>query len=710
MSADLTLKISGMRCAGCVAVVEKNLRQCPGVRAVSVNLLNNCALVVLDPQIDRAEGQKAVIAAVRSAGFGAEIVDQPQAIQPEPQLGWQFLASLLLLGTGAGSHLLPGGHAQPLYGLLLGVCGWQVWWDGLNHLGRGHPNMHSLVSLGMVGAVANCLLAGHALWGETLFLLGFVLLGECLLSLVKRRSQFQIQALLQLQPQIARKLTPQGAVLIPSAGIAVGDELLVLAGEAIPTDGVVVAGHSLVNEAMLTGEATPVEKTVGMQVTGATINLAEPLTVRAERVGAETTWAKLVALVAQAQMTKAPIQRLVDRVSAYFVWGVISLALLTCGVWCWLVPAQHNWLIALKMGVSVLVVACPCALGLAVPTAIAIGIGLAARRGIVIKGVDVLEKLAQVQILLLDKTGTLTTGKPVVTEVIPCHGMTKAELLQIAVSAEQVSNHPIATAIRQAISSVELLPLQTSQVHLGKGVEATLADGRQVKIGAPSWVNAPLGSCAEQVKIWQEQAQTVVAVTIDGTLAGIMAVQDQLQPKAVEVIHALKDMGLAVAMVTGDQQTTAQQVAQVLGIDQVWAEVTPAGKAELVRTLQKQGKRVAMVGDGINDAPALAQADVGIAVGSGLDIAIETADIVLLAHSELTALHQAIQLGMATWRKIYQNLGWAFVYNLITLPIAAGVFSAWGISFSPALAALTMAFSSVSVVLNSLSLVWTLPI
>jgi heavy metal translocating P-type ATPase len=417
-----------------------------------------------------------------------------------------------------------------------------------------------------------------------------------------------------------------------------------------------------------------------------------------------------VALVEQAQMGKAPMQRLVDRVSAYFVWGVMAVAIVTCGVWCWLVHDHQDWLMALRMGVGVLVVACPCALGLATPTAIAMGTGLAAKRGIVIKGAEVLEQISQLDMVIFDKTGTLTHGKPQVTDLIPAEGISPAELIQLAASAEAQSNHPLGRAILQAMDAHQTpLTIVSSTNHVGGGVESLLADGRLVKVGSDRWLNLDLPDLVKQhCQELQKAGKTTVSVAVNQQWMGTIALQDQLKPDAQQTINQLEAMGLTTAMITGDRAATAQAIAQNLGIKHCWAETTPEGKSALVAKLQQQGKRVAMVGDGINDAPALAQADVGIAVGSGLDIALETASVVLMSQSELTSLVTALKLGQATFRKIYQNLGWAFAYNLISVPIAAGALSPWGITLTPAIAALGMAFSSVSVVLNSLSLGWLL--
>ncbi len=724
-SANLRIDIQGMRCAGCVSAIERELRGTGRFAGVSVDLLTEQAIIAFDPQQSPAEVAQQALEAIARAGFQGRIAETATGKEEHHgQRVWQmvYCALLLVLAmVGHGWHWEHDAQWSQFYWLeatvLLAVAGWQVWEDGIQAFWRCAPNMHSLVTLGSLGAYLSSAIAllkpewgWHSYLSEVLLLLSFVLLGQIILDWAKANTAREITAVLKRQPQIAHKITDEGTVDIPAIAVQKGDRLLVKAGEAIPTDGVVEEGSTTVDESMITGEAMPVPKTVGDQVYGATLNLSDRLVITASHLPADTLWSKIIRLVQQAQLSKAPIHHLVDAVSAYFVWGVVLLALITCVIWCYWAEDKHHMLMGIQHAIAVLVVACPCALGLAMPTAIAVGLGLGAQQGILIKSAEVLERIPQINAVVFDKTGTLTQGKPQVCHIVPYGDITPEQLLQWCASAEAGEGHIWAQGIVQAAiaRNLELIPLQHSQHYPGAGLTAQLANDIYLQIGTEAWLGQGVAippahrQLAEQ---YAQQGKTTVFVAQSGVYVGLLALRDQPKPGAQQVIAQLHKMGLAVYLLTGDRQTTAHVIAQELGIapERVIAEVKPADKAQAVKNLQLQGYRVAMVGDGINDAPALATADVGIAMGSGTDVAIVTADIVLLGR-HLESVPRSLRLGKATFAKIYQNLYWAFAYNTLSLPIAAGALSFAGITLSPAIAALAMAGSSISVVLNSLSL------
>jgi Cu2+-exporting ATPase len=725
-TANLRIDIKGMRCAGCVAAIERELRQNNQFAGVSVDLLTEQAIIAIDPQLNRAELAQQAIAVIAKAGFQGQIA-QSAAVESSDNSAqfWQIGKCVLLIGLALAGHGWHWEHNSALLHqywiwstVLLVSAGWEVWKDGLLAFGRGAPNMNSLVTLGALGSYISSAIAvlkpewgWHSYLSEVLFLLGFVLLGQVILDWAKANTAREIKALLKRQPQIAHKITDNGTVDIPAIAVQIGDRLLVKAGEAIPTDGIVLEGTTAVDEAMLTGESMPVTKSEGDRVFGATLNLTNRLVMTASHLAVDTVFSKIVSLVQRAQMSKAPIHSLVDRVSAYFVWGVLILALVTCLTWCHLLGA-HDMLFGIQMAIAVLVVACPCALGLAMPTAITVGLGIGAKQGILIKGAEVLEVIPQVNAVVFDKTGTLTQGKPQVCDIVPYGDIAAEDLLQWCASAESAEGHILAQAIvQEAIArNLEVIPIHTSQTYPGCGITAQLINHQDIQLGTEAWLGERVAippECSQLAEELAQQGKTPIFVACSGEYAGLLALRDQPKPQAKLVIDKLARMGLQVYLLTGDRQTTAHVIARELGInpDQVIAEVKPDGKAQAIKDLQLQGYKVAMVGDGINDAPALAVADVSIAMGSGMDVAIATADIVLLArHNDLEGVPCSLQLGKATFRKIYQNLYWAFAYNTLSLPIAAGALSFAGITLTPAIAALAMAGSSISVVLNSLSL------
>jgi P-type Cu2+ transporter len=753
--AATTLSIQGMKCAGCVSVVEKRLLACAGVNAATVNLLTEKATVVHDAGIDRAELTANMTAAIATAGFVAQVQERqsskllavaaPSASQP----GLDIFLALTLIFLALIGHLGPMGvlklpilsnmyaHAV-IATIALLIPGREIWWDGLKGLWYRAPNMNSLVGIGTLSAYTASMVAllvpdlgWHCFFEEPVMLLGFVLLGRSLEQRARRRASEAIRSLMQLQPPTARVLVGDTQVpmqvSIAVEDLQIGDRLLVLPGEKIPIDGEVIAGTSDVNEAMLTGESLPVTKQVGARVTGATLNLTGAITVEVMQTAEQTTLARIISLVEEAQASKAPIQHLADRVAGYFAYAVITIAALTLLYW-WAISGSEL-VFSLKNAIAVLVVACPCALGLATPSAIMVGTGMGAERGILIKGGASLEKVQNLTAVMFDKTGTLTTGKPSVTDVIPAdvsgqvaqqdQDRLRLNLLQWAASAEFCANHALGDAI---VAEAEKLNLkfeasENCQLISGGGVKTDFKD-RTILAGNQSWLQA------EGVDIdhcWLESAANLarsgktpifVAMQLRNSnnlqFLGTIAIQDTLKPEAASVVRELQEMGLQVWMLTGDRHETARAIAAQLNLspDRVIADVKPDGKAAAIRKLQAQGMRVAMVGDGVNDAPALACAEVGIALSSGTDVAIETADIVLMRQG-ITDVVAAIKLSRATFAKIRQNLFWAFAYNTLSIPIAAGIlYPQFGILMNPMMAGLAMAFSSVSVVLSSLSLRW----
>ena len=537
-----------------------------------------------------------------------------------------------------------------------------------------------------------------------------VLLGQMLELRARERTSGAIRALLGLAPKTARRITGHGDEDVAIDAIAVGDLLRVRPGEKIPVDGVVTEGRSAVDESMVTGESMSVSKAEGARVIGGTVNQSGGLILRAERVGRDTMLARIVDMVARAQRSRAPIQRLADRVAGWFVPAVIAAALLAFAAWMLFGP-EPRFTFGLVAAVTVLIIACPCALGLATPMSIMVGIGRGAHSGILIRDAEALEQFERIDTIVLDKTGTLTEGKPRVTDIIPAAGFEENQLLRLAASVERGSEHPLAQAILHEARDRKLNPGEAADFTSasGKGVTGAV-DGKVVALGNATLmselniVTRDLDSAAETAR---QNGATVIFVTIDGRAAGIIAIADPVKRSAREALQALRQHGLRIVMLTGDNPTTARAVAQILGIDEVEAGVLPERKSEVVQRLRAKGRRVAMVGDGVNDAPALAAADVGIAMGGGTDVAIESAGVTLLT-GDLMGLVRARRLSVATMRNIRQNLAFAFLYNAAGVPIAAGVlYPAFGILLSPMVGAAAMALSSVSVIANALRLART---
>ncbi len=744
-----------MKCAGCVALVEKRLLACPGVSAATVNLLTEKATVVHDAEVERSAFVTSMTEAIASAGFVAQLQERRQiklqevADDKQNRAALDIFLALALIGLAVLGHLGPMGiiklpvlsnmyaHAA-IATLALLIPGRQIWWDGLKGFWYRAPNMNSLVGMGTLAAYTASMtallmpkLGWHCFFEEPVMLLGFVLLGRSLEQRARRRAAEAISSLMQLQPPTARLLVGRAEPPIQASvaveDLQIGDRILVLPGEKIPIDGKVIAGNSSVDEAMLTGESLPAVKQEGARVTGATLNLTGAITVEVMQTAEQTTLARIISLVEEAQASKAPIQYLADRVAGYFAYTVMAIASLTFLFW-W-VLGERELVFSLKNAISVLVIACPCALGLATPSAIMVGTGMGAERGILIKGGASLEKVHNLTAVMFDKTGTLTEGKPRVTDIVPAldsHASERSarslELLKWAASSEACANHVLGAAIVAEAEQHDLVLEMAKDCQLisGGGVKAEFCD-RRIWVGNQTWLQS------EGVNIdnsWQERANNladdgktpVFVAQVFGSeqnpqlpeLLGAIAIRDTLKPEAISVVKTLQDMGLQVWMLTGDRHAAARAIAAQanLPLERVIADVKPDGKAAAIRQLQSQGQRVAMVGDGVNDAPALACAEVGIALSSGTDVAISTADIVLM-RQDITDVVNAIALSRATFSKIRQNLFWAFAYNTIGIPIAAGIlYPQFGILMNPMMAGMAMAFSSVSVVVSSLSLRW----
>ncbi len=607
-------------------------------------------------------------------------------------------------------------------------CGWPFLVRGWNSLRSWNLNMFTLIGLGVGVSYLYSLgaLIASVAWANNIpatlqaadgsvnlyfepaaVITTLVLLGQLLELKARSRTSSALKALLGLAPKTARMVLPDGSEEDrPLEAVAVGDTLRVRPGEKVPVDGVVIDGASSVDESMVTGEPLPVEKIAGRQVTGGTVNATGSFRMRAERVGSETLLSQIVQMVSAAQRTRAPIQRLADRAAGWFVPTVVVIAVVTAIIWALWGPEPHL-AHALVNGVAVLIIACPCALGLATPMSIMVGTGRGAQSGVLVRNAEALERLSEVTILVVDKTGTLTEGKPQLTKIETVGNLAENEVLRLVASLEQASEHPLAGAILRAAKERQLwlAPATAFQSATGKGAQAEV-DGKAVVIGNAAQMEAasiPLGAAKERADAMQREGTTVLFAAVDGTLAALLGVSDPIKPSAVEAMRQLHRDGLRVVMLTGDTRTTAEAVARQLGIDQVEAGVLPQQKAQIIQRLQTEGK-VAMAGDGINDAPALAQADVGIAMGTGTDVAIESAGIVLVK-GDLRGILRARNLSRATMRNIRENLWFAFLYNSLGVPIAAGVlYPFFGLLLSPMIASAAMTMSSVSVISNALRL------
>jgi Cu+-exporting ATPase len=579
-------------------------------------------------------------------------------------------------------------------------------------LGTGVAYLYSVIATVVPGLFPDVFRGAHGMvpvyFEAAAVIVTLVLLGQVLELRARSHTSDAIKALLNLAPKTARRLTPDGTEAdVPVESIQAGDRLRVRPGERIPTDGVVLDGTSAVDESMITGESMPVEKVASSPVTGGTVNGTGGLVITAERVGRDTLLAQIVRMVSEAQRSRAPIQQLADVVSGWFVPAVVAIAVLTFVIWAWIGP-EPRLVYALVNAVAVLIIACPCALGLATPMSIMVGVGRGAQAGVLIKNAEVLETVEKVDTLIVDKTGTLTEGKPTLVSVVPAQGGSEQDLLRLAGSLERASEHPLAHAIVNGAKERKA-PLEQAnnfQSKTGKGVTGQIG-GRQVALGNQALMEelkVSVQELAEPAERLRHEGQTVMFVAVDGQPAGLLGVADPIKASTPEAMQLLRRAGIQVVMVTGDNRTTAQAVAKQLGLDQVQAEVLPEQKGEIVKALQAKGHVVAMAGDGVNDAPALAQANVGIAMGTGTDVAMESAGATLVK-GDLRGIARLRRLSQATMRNIRQNLFFAFIYNVLGVPVAAGVlYPVFGILLSPIIAGAAMSFSSVSVIGNALRL------
>ena len=742
MSEKKEYKLSGMTCAACAMTVEMAVKDLETVEEVSVNLATERLSLLPKAGFDSQQ----VLDAVAEAGYQAEekgknkpsdvseeAVIKAQKLQKKKQeLLILLITALPLLYISMGSmvglplpsfldhmtHPLVFVLSQLLLTLSAVWIGRGFYQRGFRNLIKQHPNMDSLIAVGTSAAffyslysVSQVFLGHHAFVHQLYFesvavIISLVLLGKYLESSAKGRTSQAIQSLLELVPSQATVIRYGEAVTIDTEDIRVGDIIRIKPGERMPVDGLVTEGQTFVDESMMTGESVPIEKKVGDTITSATINQNGSIDYQATRVGSDTTLAQIVRLVEEAQGSKAPIAALADKISLYFVPIVLSLATLSAFGWYFL--AGESLSFSLLIFIAVLVIACPCALGLATPTAIMVGTGKGAENGILIKSGQALEAAYQLDTIVLDKTGTITVGKPSLTDLLPLSAFNRSDLLQLLASAEQHSEHPLAQAILAAAEEegLDLLPVSHFEAIVGRGLLAQV-EGRQILVGNESLMkekNIDSSAFQEQLLELSQEGKTAMFVAIDGQLAGILAVADEMKSSSLSAVQELQSMGLEVIMLTGDREETATAIAQKAEIQKVIAGVLPDGKATAIKNLQEAEKKLAMVGDGINDAPALVQADVGIAIGSGADVAIESADVVLM-HSDLQDVVKAIKLSQATIRNIKENLFWAFAYNTLGIPIAMGVLHLFGGPLlNPMLAGLAMSLSSVSVVANALRL------
>jgi cation-transporting ATPase V/Cu+-exporting ATPase len=709
----LDFEVEGMTCGSCAARVQRVLGRQPGVASAEVNFATGKARVAASDAVE----VEALQAAVERIGYRIEPVGSGGKADAEAQaeVAWRrrLLVAVPLALALVALALLPGKVMETSSGRLAALVlatpvqfwvGWPFLREAARRARRRTANMDTLIAMGTLAAygfsVAQLATGGMDLYFEAAaVIITFLVLGRYFEARAKGRAGQAIRALLELGAKEARVVRDDQEVMVPVEQVVAGDLLRIRPGEKVPADGEVIAGASAVDESMLTGESVPVDKAVGDPVTGATVNTSGVLTVRATRVGAETALAQIVRLVEDAQASKGQIQRLADRVAGVFVPVVIAIALATLAGWTLLGGDPQAGLVA---AVAVLIIACPCALGLATPTAIMVGTGRGAELGVLIKGVEVLEQTRRITTVVFDKTGTLTRGQMALTDAVPAAGLDEDELLARAGAVEADSEHPIgqaiATAARQRAGT---LPQATGfQALAGRGARAEVDDatvwvGRgKLMADAGLLLPAAMEDAAEQL---EQDGKTAVLAGWEGEVRGVLAVADTLKDDAAELVARLHAMGLEVAMLTGDNARTAQAIADRVGIDRVLAEVLPDDKVGEVARLQREGRVVAMVGDGINDAPALVQADLGIAIGTGTDVAIEASDLTLL-RGDLAGVATAIELSRRTYRTIVQNLGWAFGYNVAAIPLAA-----LGL-LSPIVAGAAMALSSVSVVGNSLRL------
>jgi P-type Cu+ transporter len=737
-----TFPVIGMTCASCVARVESALSEVPGVISAVVNLASEKATVEYLETTSAGDLRRAVKDAGYELGPESEALSDVTAVAKremnKTRIRFIFAAvtAAIIMGLSFGPTFPGSPWIQ--WALATPVQFWAGWrfykgmWGALKHrtadmntlivVGTSAAYIYSVIAILFPGLFTSGGLTAHLYFDTAAAIIALILLGRFLEARARGQTSEAIKKLIGLQPKTAKIIDNGEEREIPVEDVEVGNILIVRPGERIPVDGTVRQGNSSVDESMITGESLPVEKSTGQPVIGATINKTGSFQFEATKVGKDTMLAQIIRLVEEAQGSKAPIQRLADIIASFFVPIVISLALITFAIWYFVGP-QPSLTYALLNFIAVLIIACPCALGLATPTAIIVGTGKGAEHGILIKSAETLEKAHRINTVLLDKTGTLTSGRPRVTDIIATDSYSEDEILKFAASAEYASEHPLGEAIvREAVEKgIKTVPAEKFAALPGQGIEAEI-DGRKLVLGNLNLIQQ-LGLTLDGLQakaegLW-EKGRTAMFVVINNRVVGIIAVADTLKPESKKAVAALHKMGIEVGMITGDNQRTAKAIASEVGIDRVMAEVLPENKAAEVKKLQSEGKIVGMVGDGINDAPALAQADIGIAIGTGTDVAIETADITLIS-GDLGGIVAAIALSKKTMSTIRQNLFWAFAYNVILIPVAAGilylVFRDSGVPsglrfflgdygfLNPMLAAAAMAASSVTVVSNSLRL------
>ncbi len=737
---ETVFAITGMTCASCVQTVENAVKQLSGIQSAAVNLATEKLTVAY---YEKTITPEAIKVAVKEAGYDAQSVSESTQQDKESQMQhlWRrfwlsaiftvplfYLAMGEMVGLPIPSFLSPMAHPttfvtlQFLLVIPVMLLGKPFYATGFKALIKGYPNMDSLVGLGTIAAFLYSLYgtimvyfgmthyAMHLYYETTAVILTLATLGKYLEAVSKGKTSEAIKKLMDLAPKKARVIRgiaeTRQEVEVPIDEVVAGDLIVVRPGEKIPVDGVITSGRSAIDESMITGESLPVEKQTGDPVIGASLNKNGTFQYEATKVGNDSTLAQIIQLVENAQGSKAPIAQLADKVSGVFVPIVIVLAIAAGLAWFFL--GQESWIFSLTITISVLVIACPCALGLATPTAIMVGTGKGAENGVLIKSGDALETARSITTVVFDKTGTITEGKPAVTDILPISGHTTSELLQIAASVEKGSEHPLGEAIVAAANKQQLTLLTTSDFEAipGHGIQGVI-EGETVLLGNQKWLQQKGISVADLVQQAQQLAangKTPMYAARHGEAIGLIAVADTIKASSQQAIVRLHEMGLHIAMITGDNAATAAAIAKQVGIDQVISEVLPEDKANQVALLQQNGEKVAMVGDGINDAPALAQADIGLAIGSGTDVAIESADIVLM-RSDLMDVPAAIELSRATIKNIKENLFWAFAYNVLGIPVAMGLLHLFGGPLlNPMIAGAAMSFSSVSVLLNALRL------
>ena len=739
-TAKAEFAISGMSCSGCVAKIEKSLKQHPGVIRAQVNFASEIATVEFaSGQVLRNDLLKAIESLgydVKEANVGDPVAGEQQArerafkkLRGKFLFGLSLVVPLFLLvhwqNLGLGSLLPLSKQNNFLLQFIIQTpiqfwVGWQFYRGAWKALKNRTSDMNTLIAIGTSAAYIYSVLVtfvpafftAEGLVSEVYFdtagvIIVLILLGRLLEARAKGQTSEAIKKLIGLQAKTARVIRSGQELEIPVEELVVDDTVIVRPGEKVPVDGIILEGHSSIDESMVTGESLPVEKQVGDEVIGVTINKTGSFRFKATKIGKDTMLAQIIRMVQEAQGSKPPIARLADVISAYFVPAVIAIALLTFGVWLFFGPAPALTYALLNF-VAVMIIACPCALGLATPTSIMVGTGRGAESGILIRSGEALETTHKLDTIVLDKTGTITKGEPEVTDLIAVSGFDEIEMLRLAASAEKGSEHPLGEAIvnKAKQENLTLAALNDFFAIPGKGIQAQI-EGRELLLGNPQLLieqQISVQPLVEQITRLSGEGKTPMLVAIDNQAAGIIAVADTVKETSAEAIKALHKLGLQVVMLTGDNRRTAEAIARSVGIDQVVAEVLPDQKAAAIKRLQDEGKKVGMIGDGINDAPALVQADVGIAIGTGTDIAIEAADVTLIS-GELTGAVNAIALSKATIRNIKQNLFWAFAYNTLLIPVAAGIlFPLFGILLNPMFAAAAMGLSSLTVVGNAVRL------